>query len=52
VGSRAMLGVGASVIPGVRIGEGAVVGAGSVVLRDVPPGETVAGAPAKPLRKR
>jgi len=52
VGSRAMLGVGASVIPGVRIGEGAVVGAGSVVLRDVPPGETVAGVPAKPLRKR
>ncbi len=52
VGSRAMLGVGASVIPGLRIGEGAVVGAGSLVLRDVPPGETVAGVPAKPLRDR
>ncbi|GEM90758.1 hexapeptide transferase [Oceanithermus desulfurans NBRC 100063] len=51
VGSRAMLGVGASVIPGVRIGEGAIVGAGSVVLRDVSPGETVVGMPAKPLQK-
>lgn len=51
VGSRAMLGVGASVIPGVQIGEGAVVGAGSVVLRDVPPGRTVTGVPAKPLQK-
>jgi acetyltransferase-like isoleucine patch superfamily enzyme len=42
----AMIGVGASLLPGVRIGEGAVVGAGSVVTRDVAPHTLVAGVPA------
>jgi acetyltransferase-like isoleucine patch superfamily enzyme len=43
----ASLGSGAVIMGGVRIGAGALVGAGAVVTRDVPPGETVAGVPAR-----
>ena len=46
VGERAMIGAGAIVLPGVEIGAGASVAANSLVTRDVPPGETVAGVPA------
>jgi sugar O-acyltransferase (sialic acid O-acetyltransferase NeuD family) len=48
VGARARIGTGASVLPGVTIGEDATVGAGAVVTRDVPPGLTVVGVPARP----
>jgi maltose O-acetyltransferase len=44
------LGAGVVVLPGVRIGRGAVVGALSVVTRDVPPLHVVAGQPAKTVR--
>ena len=44
----ASLGSGAVVLGGVRIGAGALVGAGAVVTRDVAPGATVAGVPARP----
>lgn len=47
VGRRASLGSGAVILPGLTIGEGAIVGAGSVVTRDVPAYATVAGNPAK-----
>jgi UDP-2-acetamido-3-amino-2,3-dideoxy-glucuronate N-acetyltransferase len=46
---RATLGSGTVILGGVRIGAGAIVGAGAVVTRDVKPGETVAGIPARPL---
>ncbi len=49
VGDRAMIGAGAVVLPGVTIGEDAQVAANSLVVEDVPPGETVAGVPAEPL---
>ena len=49
VGRGASLGSGATILCGVTIGEYAVVGAGAVVTKDVPPGATVAGNPARVL---
>ena len=49
VGADALVGIGARVLPGLTIGSGAVVGGGAVVVRDVPPGATVVGVPARPL---
>lgn len=49
VGEGAFLGVGAAVVPGRTVGAWATVGAGAVVVRDVAPGATVAGVPARPL---
>src|SRR5437870_2655451 len=51
VGRRASIGSGAVILCGVTIGESALVGAGSVVTRDVPPYTVVAGNPAKEIRK-
>jgi acetyltransferase-like isoleucine patch superfamily enzyme len=49
VGERAMIGAGAVVLPGVRIGADAQVAANSLVTEDVPSGTTVAGVPATPV---
>ena len=49
---RATIGSGATLLCGITIGEGALVGAGSVVTKDVTAGTVVAGNPAKPLSKR
>lgn len=43
---------GATVLPRLSIGAGAIVGAGSLVREDVPPGATVVGVPAVPIRSR
>jgi acetyltransferase-like isoleucine patch superfamily enzyme len=50
--NRAWIGARALVLPGVRIGEGAVVGAGAVVTRDVEPFSIVAGNPARKIGER
>ena len=52
VKKRACIGSNATIICGVTIGEGALVGAGAVVTRDVAPYTVVAGNPAKFLRMR
>lgn len=49
--ARAWVAARAIVLPGITIGEGAVVGAGSVVTRDVPAGCVVAGNPARVVRE-
>lgn len=50
IGSDVWVGGGAIVLPGVRIGSRAVIGAGSVVTRDVPEGVLAAGNPARVLK--
>ncbi|WP_018632802.1 serine O-acetyltransferase [Neomegalonema perideroedes] len=47
IGSGVMIGAGASVLGNIRIGECSRIGAGSVVLADVPPRKSVVGAPAR-----
>jgi galactoside O-acetyltransferase len=49
--NKVWIGFGCSLLKGVTIGEGAVVGANSVVTKDVPPWTVVAGNPAKVIRK-
>jgi len=49
---EARIGANATILPGIIIGEGAIVGSGAVVTRDVPPGVTVAGNPARILKKK
>jgi serine O-acetyltransferase len=49
VRSGVLIGAGAKILGNVEIGEGAKIGAGSVVLNDVPPHCTVAGVPAEPV---
>jgi UDP-2-acetamido-3-amino-2,3-dideoxy-glucuronate N-acetyltransferase len=46
----ASIGSGATILCGVRIGKGAMVGAGAVVTKDVPPGKTVVGNPARVVK--
>ncbi len=50
VDEGAFIGAGSTVRQGLRIGAKAVVGAGAVVTKDVPPGQTVAGVPARELQ--
>ncbi|HWV28728.1 MAG TPA: DapH/DapD/GlmU-related protein [Dyadobacter sp.] len=47
---NAWIGAGATILPGVTVGENAVVAAGAVVSRDVPPNTVVAGIPAKVIK--
>jgi maltose O-acetyltransferase len=51
IGSDVWVGAGALILPGVRIGSRAVIGAGSVVTRDVPDGVLAAGNPCRVVRE-
>ena len=50
IGNDVYVGVGASILGGVHVGDGATVGAGAVVIKDVPAGATVVGVPAKVIK--
>lgn len=52
IGSGALIGTGAQVLQYLSVGDGSTVGSGAVVTKDVPPGETVVGIPAKALLRR
>jgi maltose O-acetyltransferase len=51
IGSDVWVGAGALVLPGVRIGSRSVIGAGSVVTRDIPEGVFAAGNPCRVVRE-
>jgi acetyltransferase-like isoleucine patch superfamily enzyme len=50
IGRRVFLGVGVVVLPNVTIGENSIIGANSVVSRDIPANVVAVGAPARPIR--
>jgi len=51
IGERCQIGAHSIIFPGVTIGDGSIVAAGSVVMRDVPPGSLAAGNPARVIEK-
>lgn len=51
IGNHVWIGLGATILKGVTIGDGAIVAAGSVVTRDVPSGSLVGGIPAKVIKQ-
>lgn len=52
VGNDVWIGYEAVILSGVKIGDGAIIGARAVVTKDIPPYTIVGGVPAKPIRKR
>ena len=52
LGRRCFVGVGASVVQGIRVGQDSLIGAGSVVLSEIPPGWTAFGTPCRVVAKR
>ncbi len=50
IGRDVWLGANAKVLPGVTIGDGAIVAAGAVVTKDAPPNTVVGGVPAKVIK--
>ncbi len=52
IGANVWIGGGALILPGVTIGDDAIIGAGSVVTRDVPAGATVVGNPGRVVGSR
>jgi len=52
IGNDVWIGHNAIIMPGVRIGNGAVIGAGAIVIKDVEPYSIVVGVPAKMINKR
>jgi acetyltransferase-like isoleucine patch superfamily enzyme len=52
IGNDVLVGAYSVILPGVTVGNGAIIGAGSIVTHDIPPYAVVAGTPAKVLRYR
>lgn len=51
IGDDVFVGIGARVLGGIDVGDGAVIGANAVVVRDVPAGDTVVGIPARSVAR-
>ena len=51
IGNNVWIGGNACIMPGVKIGDNSVIGAGSVVTKDIPEGVVAAGNPCKVIRK-
>ena len=51
IGNHVWIGIYSTILKGVKIGDGAVIAAGSLVTKDVPPGALVGGIPAKIIKK-
>ncbi len=51
IGDRVLIGANSTILPGVVIGDGAVVAAGTLVHKDVPPGSFVGGNPMQIIRE-
>ncbi|EKD48281.1 MAG: acetyltransferase [uncultured bacterium] len=52
IGDYVWIGTNCTILPGVTIGDGAVIGAGSVVTKDIPSYKIAVGSPAKPIADR
>ena len=50
IGNNVWIGMNASILPGVKIGDNSIVGSGSVVTRNIPPNEIWAGNPARSIK--
>jgi acetyltransferase EpsM len=51
VGELSHIGIGVSVIQGIRIGRGVIIGAGAVVIEDIPDHVTAVGVPARVIKR-
>lgn len=51
IGDKVWIGANVTILPGVTVGEGAILAAGAVVTKDAPPRTTVAGIPARVIKK-
>ena len=50
IGSNTFIGINSVILPGVNIGENCIIGAGSVVTKDIPPNTVAAGVPARNIK--
>ena len=50
IGERTFVGVGATILPGVTIGDDCIIGAATLVSKDIPSGSLAVGVPAKVIR--
>jgi acetyltransferase-like isoleucine patch superfamily enzyme len=52
IGNNVWIGANSTILPGVKIGDGAIIGAGSLVLKDIPSGTVSFGVPTKVVKQR